>query len=1003
MVKEQQIEQNLIAKLEELKYTYRQDINNRATLEQNFHKKFEVLNKVNLTDSEFTRLRDEIITPDVFSAAQALREKGKFIREDGTPLEYMLVNIRDWCKNEFEVINQPRINTENSYHSYDVILLINGLPLVHIELKELGTSPKVAIEQIVEYKNDPGNGYTNSLFCFMQLFIVSNENNTYYFANNQKQHFSFHEAERFLPYYHFADRDNVKIVNLYEFADQFLAKCTLGQMISRYMVLVASEQKLLVMRPYQIYAVKAILDCIHQDRGNGYIWHTTGSGKTLTSFKASTLLKHNPDIEKCFFVVDRKDLDSQTREEFNKFQEGCVDENTNTEKLVQRMLSRDYADKIIVTTIQKLGVALDENGKRNKQHKKQGRQTYKERLESLRNKRMVFIFDECHRSQFGENHQAIVSFFPSSQLFGFTGTPIFDKNATSHKRDGDIASYKTTADIFEKELHAYTITNAIEDKNVLSFHIDYFGKDSAEKPKEGETFPPKAVINAILDKHNSATNDRRFNAILATASIEDAIDYYQLFKRIQLEKQSEDENYLPVNIACVFSPPTNLLPKQDSEVAKQYQEDLPQEAEDNKRQPEKKKQALTDIIANYNQQYGTNYNFNGFGSYYEDVQSRIKDQQYCNADLPHKQKIDITIVVDMLLTGFDAKYLNTLYVDKNLKNHGLIQAFSRTNRVLNNTKPWGNIVDFRYQEKEVDAAIKLFSGGDQSEAAKIWLVEPAPEVIKQYRKALGKLKTFMQGNGLECEPSQVHNLKGDNARAKFVNCFKEVQRLKTQLQQYTDLSAQSKTQIEQYLSSDNFRSFKSAYLDIEKDFRRKRQQGSGGDKTTQELDFELVLFSSALIDYDYIMTLIAKSTQITSKHKMTREQVIEMIRASAELRDECDDIISYINSLPVGKALDEKAIHAGYQDFKDQKTSAALNQIALNHHLTPEALQGFVDSILNRMIFDGEQLTDLLEPLELVWKARREAELALMKELVPHLHKLANQRDISGLAAYEQQ
>ena len=400
MTKEQEIESNLIVKLTDLKYTYRPDIRGREALEKNFREKFQSLNKVNLTDSEFARLMDEIISADVFAASKRLREINTFIREDGTPLHYSLVNIKDWCKNEFEIINQFRINTQYSYHRYDVIILMNGIPVAQIELKSLEISPRKAMEQIVHYKRDPGNGYTNSLLCFIQLFIVSNRTNTYYFANNNNNHFSFNADEQFLPIYQLADENNKKITHLDIFCEYFLSKCNLGEMISRYMVLVASEQKLLVMRPYQIYAVKSIVDCIHQNRGNGYIWHTTGSGKTLTSFKASTLLKDNPDVDKVLLVVDRKDLDRQTREEFNRFQEGCVEENTNTETLVRRLLSDDYSNKVIVTTIQKLGLALDENNKNN----------YKERLEPLKNNRMVFIFDECHRSQFGENHKAIKEF-----------------------------------------------------------------------------------------------------------------------------------------------------------------------------------------------------------------------------------------------------------------------------------------------------------------------------------------------------------------------------------------------------------------------------------------------------------------------------------------------------------------------------------------------------------------------------------------------------------------
>ena len=1005
--KEHAIEQKLIEKLQDLKYAYRPDIRDNAALEHNFRQQFESLNRVKLTDAEFARLRDEIITDNVFSAAQKLREKGLFNREDGTPLEYMLVNLRDWCKNDFEVINQLRINTDSSHHRYDVILLINGLPLVQIELKTLQISPRRAMEQIIEYRNDSGNGYTNTLLCFMQLFIVSNENDTRYFANNHDQHFSFNAEERFLPIYQHANEQNEKIAHLHDFAADVLEKCRLGQLISRYMVLVQSERQILIMRPYQLYAVKAIVDCIHQNRGNGYIWHTTGSGKTLTSFKASTLLKDNPDIEKCLFVVDRKDLDRQTREEFNKFQAGCVEENTNTETLVRRLLSDDYADKVIVTTIQKLGLALDENSKRNKAKQKAGQKTYKERLAPLRDKRVVFIFDECHRSQFGENHQAIKAFFPKAQLFGFTGTPIFAENASyvriEHTAEGmttdQAAAYDlTTATVFEKELHAYTITNAIDDGNVLSFHIDYFSK-KGEKPQKGQTPPPEAVINAILEKHDSATAQRRFNAILATASINDAIEYHQCFKAIQAKKQQDDDNFTPLNIACVFSPPA-----EGNKDVQQLQEDLATEKADNQQEPEQKKAALQAIIADYNQQYGTNHTVNEFDNYYQDVQKRIKDHKYSNADYPHKHKIDITIVVDMLLTGFDSKYLNTLYVDKNLKHHGLIQAFSRTNRVLNATKPWGNILDFRYQEAEVDAAIELFSGKSKDKAREIWLVDPAHKMVEKYAEAVTKLEKFMTDKGLAYEPSQVVNLKGDTAKAEFITHFKEVQKLKTQLEQYTDLDDDSKTTIEKCLPTDTLRGFKAMYLDTALQLRRKQGKAENTTPDVQQLEFDLVLFASTLIDYDYIMALIAKSTQSGGKHKMTLEQIIDMISAYANLEAEKDDIKAYLEAnrdqLKANSFTDTQ-IREGYATFKAQKTAAELTGIAGRHGLQTAALQTFVDNILSRMIFDGEQLTDLLAPLELGWKQRRKTELALMEELAPYLNKLAGGHTISGLNAYE--
>lgn len=997
---EQQIEQSFIEKLSELKYSYRPDITDRASLERNFRENFEALNRVNLTEGEFQRLLDGIVSPDVFTAARTLRERNSFTRDDGTPLNYTLVNIKDWCKNTFEVINQLRINSDNSHHRYDVIILINGVPVVQVELKTLGINPRRAMEQIVDYKNDPGNGYTRTLLCFLQLFIVSNRDSTYYFANNNARHFAFNADERFLPIYQFASEDNKKIAHLDDFANSFLVKCTLGQMISRYMVLIASEQKLMMMRPYQIYAVKAIVNCIHQNCGNGYIWHTTGSGKTLTSFKASTLLKDNPDIEKCLFVVDRKDLDRQTREEFNKFQEGCVEENTNTGTLVRRLLSDDYADKVIVTTIQKLGLALDENSKRNKQQKKDGRSTYKEQLEPLRDKRIVFIFDECHRSQFGENHKAIKEFFPQAQLFGFTGTPIFEVNSTAKQFEGEVGQFKTTVDLFQKELHAYTITHAIEDANVLRFHVDYFKPEGKGTPKPGESLAKRAMVDAILAKHDTATGGRRFNALLATASINDAIEYHALFKTLQDEKQAADLDFQPLNIACVFSPPA----EGDADV-KQIQEDLPQEKEDNAVEPEKKKEALKAILADYNARFGSNHTVSEFDLYYQDVQKRIKDQQWPNADYPHTQKIDITIVVDMLLTGFDSKYLNTLYVDKNLKHHGLIQAFSRTNRVLNGSKPYGNILDFRQQQGAVDAAIALFSGENAgSKEREIWLVEKAPMVIEKLQVAVQELDAFMKSQGLTCAPDAVANLKGDEARAAFINHFKEVQRLKTQLDQYTDLSNDNAATIEQILPKENLLGFRGAYLETAQ--RLKVQQGKGIQKPSpevDELDFEFVLFASAVIDYDYIMGLIARFTaQTPGKQKMSREQLVGLIQSDAKFLDEREDIGAYIATLQAGAALSEGTIREGYQRFKAEKQSQELAEIAERHGIETAALQAFVDGILLRMIFDGEKLGNLMGPLNLGWKARTQKELALMDELTPFLHKRAQGRDISGLSAYEQ-
>lgn len=999
-MKEKQIEDHLINKLSgDLKYVYREDIYDRDTLERNFREKFERLNRVHFSDSEFTRLLEDITDSDVYVSSKRLRERNTFFREDGTPLQYTLVNIKDWCKNDYEVVRQLRINTRNSFQRYDIMLLINGLPLVQIELKALEVSPRRAMQQIVDYKNDVGNGYTNSLLGFIQMFIVSNQTNTYYFANNNNQHFNFNADENFLPVYRWADESNRKINGLDAFADAFLPKCRLGEMISRYMVLVSSEQKILMMRPYQIYAVKAIVKCIEENRGNGYIWHTTGSGKTLTSFKAATLLKDNPDITKCLFVVDRKDLDRQTREEFNKFQENCVEENTNTDSLVRRMLSEDYKDKIIVTTIQKLGIALDPENRKN----------YQEELEDLRDDRIVFIFDECHRSQFGDNHKAIKEFFPKAQLFGFTGTPIFDKNATYVQATGEEGHYKTTVDIFQKELHSYTITNAIDDRNVLRFHIDYFKPDDNGVQIYGGKIKKQAVVDTILNKHRAATNDMRFNSLFATGSINEAVEYYNLFKKEQGRRATADENYVKLNIACVFSPPA-----EGNKDIMQIQEDLQQERLDNEQNPDEKKKALLEIIDDYNKQYGTNHSIIGFDAYCQDVQQRIKDQKYTNKDYPHQNKIDITIVVDMLLTGFDSKYLNTLYVDKNLKWHGLVQAFSRTNRILNDTKPYGNILDFRGLQANVDEAIVMFSGEKEERARQVWLVEPVSVIIKKYNDAVRSLREFMNLHDLEFKAEEVANLRGDEAKAGFVNHFKEVQRYKTQLNQYTDIAATECNEsdlVNEPMPSYGFTdtdlaAFRGAYLDLAKELRdRRNKKNDDVSDTIDDLDFEFVLFASAIIDYDYIMELIARYySDVPSMSKMTKEQLISLVCSSSNMLDERDDIIDFINSHDSdrlnGKTVQE--IKEEYEVFKIEKYAAELSIIADVHRLNIVSLQQFVNDIVERKIFNGEKLNELLDPLELGWKARAKEETVLMNDLIPLLKKMAAGQEISGLSAYEE-
>lgn len=685
------------------------------------------------------------------------------------------------------------------------------------------------------------------------------------------------------------------------------------------------------------------------------------------------------------------------------------------------MLSDDLSDKVIVTTIQKLGLALDENSKRNKSREKRGLSTYSDLLERLRDTRMVFIFDECHRSQFGDNHQTIKEFFPKAQLFGFTGTPIFPENANYRQITGDEQTLKTTDALFQKLLHRYTITDAIGDQNVLKFHVDYFKPDGKNIPKPGETLAKAAIVNAILDKHDAATGGRKFNAILATASINDAIDYYNLFESIQRGRELHTPGYVPLNIAAVFSPPASALaddprnpnPKAADDV-RQIQEDLFQEYEDNKQNAQEKKEALEKIIADFNQRYGSNHSIFEFDLYYQDVQQKIKDQQYSREEFrkvdpqeKHQHKIDITIVVDMLLTGFDSKYLNTLYVDKNLKHHSLIQAFSRTNRILNDTKPYGHILDFRGQQQAVDAAIALFSGKSAEQARQIWLVDKAPVVIEKLKEAKTALDSFMKAQGLTGKPEDIGNLNGNAAKAAFIEHFKKVQKLQTQLDQYTDLTPQQEKAIETILPKDDLRAFRGQYLETADELRRERQttagDGNKGDSNIDQLDFEFVLFASATIDYDYIMKLITDfQAKRPGKATMSREQLISLIAADSKFIDEREAITEYVRGLKAGQGLDENAIRAGYQQFKEQKNARELMDVAIKHGLPAASLQTFVDAILARKIFDGEQLTTLLAPLNLAWRARTEKELVLMTDLVPLLKKRAAGREISGLKVYEE-
>lgn len=678
--------------------------------------------------------------------------------------------------------------------------------------------------------------------------------------------------------------------------------------------------------------------------------------------------------------MDRKDLDKQTRDEFNKFQEGCVEQNANTAALVSRLESTDYADKVIVTTIQKLGIALDPTNK-NKFH---------QRLERLRDKRIVFIFDECHRSQFGENHAAIRNFFPKAQLFGFTGTPIFEENSSYTRINGQQAEYVTTKDIFQKCLHQYTITNAITDNNVLRFKVEHYGNTDADGNPINEPLTIWQIVKHILDNHDTLTANRRFNAILATPSIPEAIIFYEIFKELQDALVKDVPDYVPLNVTAVFTPP----------MRNSSDEDLPQEEADNNEDPERNKSELGKIIDDYNAQFGTNFTVDLFDEYYRDVQQRVKDQKYPNKDLPHAKKLDIVIVVEMMLTGFDSKFLNTLYVAKDLKWHGLIQAFSRTNRILDGTKPYGNIICYRNLEKQMDDAMVLFSGFDHDKGKEYWLVEPVESVVEKYKEAITQLQTVMNGMGLECKPDEVINIPQGENTGEFISAFKNVQRLALKLDQYVDMPEEMKDAIETAMPGDTLQQFRTAYLDLARRCRNEKGSQSKEDPEDEQ-DFELSLFSSTLVDYDYIMKLLAKYTDTHfEKVKITKEQLLDILSGSVDLMNERDYLKAFIEEeLHKGSGISEKEIRERYKAYKDKRFNQQIAALAAEYGIESAALEAFVSETTKLRRLDEDALRDLLSHID-GWKQRKAAKEGLLVRLAPLFTLLSGGNTIEGLNAY---
>ncbi len=932
---EKELEDEFVELLTGLNYNKNDAIKDLVSLENNFKSKLEKRNGVNLSEAEFKRVLDTIINSNVFEASKTLRESFEITRDDDTKLPLRLM-AENWCANDFEVITQPKLNTKNSHHKYDVILLFNGLPLVQIELKNGANKVSAynAIEQIKNYKKAEGTPYRSTLMCFVQIFIVSNGSNTLYFANNNTLGGDLKKAT--MPVYKWADDKNKKIVNLESFARAALERCNLARMIERYIVLKEETKELVLMRPYQIYAVQKILEHIKDEDENGYIWHTTGSGKTLTSFKTATLLKQkniiDREIYKCMFIVDRKDLDTQTVKEFNKFQEGSVETNENSQELIRKMLSENIKNKVIVTTLQKFNSILTKRA---------------EELKGIKDKHFIFIFDECHRSQFGDTNKKIREFFKNHRMYGFTGTPIFEDNATKSIgkiiENGKKEKY-TTKTIFNKELHSYRIANAIDDGNVLAFNIQY----NEQEEKAGK----EKVVDYILKHHHRKTEGREFNSLFATKSINDAIEYYEIFQK-KIKEQNQDQSQ-KLEVRCLFSPPQ--LAKKEGLDNETENEEYEKSTEEEKKYKEKK---LLKIMQDFESSY-TSTN-NQFYSYSGALQETIKNHNKNMAknkrnsadDSNKKEKIaDITIVVDMLLTGFDSHYTNTLYVDKNLKHHGLIQAFSRTNRVIysSDNKPHGNIVCFSTTKKDVDEAIEMFSK-PHSENTK-WQVKKFEDLKKETIKAIEDL--YKTANS----PEAAANLQGQEARKEFLQAFREANNLYNTIIQYDeyDKNNEAKEEIETELkfNEENRTAYMNMYQNIKEEYfktiRKEAEENQESQKTPEETEaeFELTMSKEYIIDYDYIIKLIRE--HIEKPEERTIEEILQIISADEHFRGNKHLIESYINNLKEGDITTKKDLIDYIENKKKEALPSLIDDIKkiinINEDISQD-IKGIIKRIKN--------------------------------------------------------
>lgn len=868
---EAKLEEKLIDQL--VKQGYKKvQIDTVEDLERNFreqineHNKFRLEEKP-LSDKEFERLMIKISGKGVFQSAKELRQLQDIQRDDGTIAYIELFNTREWCQNIFQVTHQTTV--EGKYtNRYDVTLLINGLPLVQIELKRRGMDMKEAFNQIKRYKRHSYSG----LYKFIQIFIISNGVDTKYFANgDQELNYGFT--------FYWTDVNNERINNLEHFCLTFLDRCQIGKVIARYMILNQTEKMLLVMRPYQIYAVENIVSRALDTNNNGYVWHTTGSGKTITSFKTSQILAKEPSINQVFFLVDRKDLDKQTLDEFNKFKPGCVDLTNNTDKLIEQM--KDSTKDLIVTTIQKMANACS-NSK------------YAPILEKYKDLKTVFIIDECHRSQFGDMHRQISKTFTNAQYFGFTGTPRFKENPS---QDG-----RSTADIFEKCLHTYLIKDAIKDGNVLGFSVDYmkfvdYNSNQTEEDVMVEGIDTEEVFMAddrvrliaqdIIDHHNTKTRDKKYNALFTVSSIPLLVKYYNMFKFLNHD----------LKIGAIFTYGAN---------------------EDLDKNPEHSRESLDKIIDDYNKMYNTNFSSSTFDAYFRDICKKIKNTE-----------IDIVIVVNMLLTGFDAKRLNTLYVDKSLKYHDLIQAFSRTNRVESETKPFGNIVCYRTTKERVDEAVKLFSQTDSIDTV---IMAPYEDYLNKFKVAVSEL--------LKITPivESVDSLEREEDIKAFIVAFRTVAKLLVSLRTFNEFDLDNG---DTDLNAQMFEDYKSKYYELYRRLSNDKEKSS----ILNDITFSLELIQTDKINVSYILNLIRNIDLTNETQKLQDIENIERKLANStddDLRSKTDLIKSFLKSiLPTLK--EDDSIDEALNNHMNVEREKEIEKFSEDNNINLDNLKEIID------------------------------------------------------------